>query len=282
MVAHPRTDNLRVVAQDQGPADEPGTISKPDRRNLAIEIKNASVQYPIGAASRGSLKSAVLGLFGHRNSMPQAQYVDAITDLDLTVTMGERIGVIGANGSGKSTLLRAMAGVYPLKSGTIQVLGQIGTLLDVALGFESESTGRENIYYRGMAMGYSRRDMAAVEAEVIEFAGLGDFIDLPMRTYSTGMYVRLGFAVSTQFHPDVLLVDEVFGAGDAAFAERAIARMRRIVDAAGIMVMASHDMSLMQQMCTRVLWMNRGKIVRDGPPSIVVPQFHDYMTSQSS
>src|SRR5262249_46980558 len=152
-----------------------------------------------------------------------------------------------------------------------------GTLLDIVLGFESESTGRENIYYRGMAMGYSRKEIAEAEAEIVAFADLGDFIDLPMRTYSSGMYVRLGFAVSTQFQPDVLLIDEVFGAGDASFAERALGRMKRIVDTAGIVVLASHDMGLIQSACTRVLWIDAGQLRRDGPPAVVVQQFHQHM-----
>lgn len=274
-----RADGLRVVSsQDEA---EPATApAVPDRRNLAIEVKNATMQYPIGAVSRGSLKAGLFKLFGHREAAPTAQYVDALTGLDLNITIGERVGIIGSNGSGKSTLLRTIAGVYPLKSGSITVMGQIGTLLDIGLGFEAEATGRENIYYRGMSMGCSRREIAAAEAEIIEFADLGDFIDLPMRTYSSGMYVRLGFAVSTQFRPDVLLIDEVFGAGDASFADRAVARMRRIVDSAGIVVLATHDMNLIQTLCTRVLWVNQGRILRDGPPAAVVPQFLQFMTGQ--
>ena len=132
--------------------------------------------------------------------------------------------------SRSSQPLRALAGIYPLAAGDMTVVGRIGTLLDVGLGFEGESTGRENIYYRGMTMGYSRKQLRAVEEEIVKFADLGDFIDLPMRTYSAGMIVRLGFAISTQFHPDILLVDEVFGAGDAAAqasVERYAARLAR-------------------------------------------------------
>lgn len=257
------------------------SIALPEKRNLAIAIEGATLQYPIGPVSRGSLKSALFGVFGHRETTPTAQFVDAITNMDLTIAAGERVGIIGSNGSGKSTLLRAMAGIYPLKQGKITVAGQIGTLLDIALGFENESTGRENIYYRGLSMGYSRREIAAAEAQIVEFADLGAFIDLPMRTYSSGMFVRLGFAVSTQFQPDVLLIDEVFGAGDASFAQRAVKRMKRIVDQAGIVVMVSHDMGLIQMLCTRVLWLNRGQIVRDGPPSIVVPAFQQFMNGNS-
>lgn len=277
MIGKSRSDGLRVVSSQADGQDASGGVALPDRRNLTIEIAGASLQYPIGPLVRGSLKSAIFSLLGQGEKKPVAEYVDALRDFDLTISVGERIGIIGSNGSGKSTLLRAMAGVYPLAKGSITVVGQIGTLLDIGLGFEEESTGRENIYYRGMAMGYSRKEIQAAEAEIVEFTGLGDFIDLPMRTYSSGMYVRLGFAVSTQFQPDVLLIDEVFGAGDAAFAEKALQRMKRVVDAAGIVVLASHDMGLISSACTRVLWLDRGQIRRDGPPSVVVPQFQQFM-----
>jgi lipopolysaccharide transport system ATP-binding protein len=161
------------------------------------------------------------------------------------------------------------------------VVGRIGTLLDIGLGFESESTGRENIYFRGMTLGYSRKQLRAAEKEIVEFADLGDFIDLPMRTYSSGMYVRLGFAVSTHFSPEVLLVDEVFGAGDASFRQRAAERMLNMVNNAGIFVIATHDMALIERECQRVLWLERGKILRDGPPSLVVPEYVRYMAGEA-
>ena len=278
-----RSGKLKVISSsDEAASLEPRAAPPADKPSLAIEITGATLQYPIGAFVRGSLKSSLFGLLGHREKAPQVQFVDAITNLDLSIQAGERVGVIGSNGSGKSTLLRAMAGVYPLRSGSISVTGQIGTLLDISLGFEPESTGRENIYYRGMVMGYSRKQIREFESEIVDFASLGEFIDLPMRTYSAGMYVRLGFAVSTQFQPDVLLIDEVFGAGDASFAERARARMNRIVETAGIVVLVSHDLGLISSFCTRVIWMDRGRLVQDGSPEAVIPRFLEYMTSAAA
>lgn len=279
-----RSEDLRVVPRtSEGPTVEQpaavakGALARIDGQSIAIDIRNATLQYPIGPYVRGSLKASLFGLLGRREALPAPEFVDAISNLNLSIRMGERVGIIGSNGSGKSTLLRAMGGIYPLKTGDITVVGQIGTLLDIGLGFESESTGRENIYYRGMAMGYSRKEIAAVESDIVDFAGLGGFIDLPMRTYSSGMYVRLGFAVSTQFRPDVLLIDEVFSAGDAAFADKALRRMMLIVQSAGIVVMATHDMLLVDKLCTRVLWIDRGVVVMDDHPSVVVPQFHQFM-----
>jgi lipopolysaccharide transport system ATP-binding protein len=248
-----------------------------DRTAFAIEIKGASLQYPIGSYARGSLKSVLLGLLGHRDRSPKSTFVDALRDLDMHISLGERVGLIGHNGSGKSTLLRALAGIYPLAKGDITVVGRIGTLLDISLGFEPEATGRENIYYRGMTMGYSYKQMRKAEAEIVSFADLGEFIDLPIRMYSAGMCVRLGFAISTQFQPDILLVDEVFGAGDAAFARQALDRMLQMVSNAGIFVIATHDLALVEGVCQRAIWMHGGKVECDGPAAAVVAEYKRHM-----
>lgn len=261
------------------PAAPSSDIAVREVRACGIQIENATLHYPIGPYVRGSLKSSLFKMFGHREQTIQATYVDAIRDLTLSIELGERVALIGRNGSGKSTLLRAMAGIYPFKAGKVRVLGQIGTLLDIGLGFEMESTGRENIYYRGLAMGFSRKQIAQVEDEIVEFAQLGDFIDLPMRTYSAGMQVRLGFGVSTQISPDILLIDEVFGAGDAQFAARAQKRIQSLVKRSGIMVIATHDMHLVESLCTRVIWLDSGVVVRDGPPAVVIPDFLSTMTA---
>ncbi len=191
------------------------------------------------------------------------------------------MALVGRNGSGKSSLLRVLGGICRLRAGTIRVLCQIGTLLDIGLGFETDATGCEDIYYRAMVMGYSRRRIHEVERPIIEFAELCDFIDLPVRTYSAGMYVRLRFTICTQFAPDILLIDEVFGAGDADFAKKALARMEGIVARAGIMVIATRDLALVQRDCTRVIWADRGEIVRDGHPDIVVPQYINAIQSEA-
>ena len=240
---------------------------------LAIQIKDCVLQYPLGSYARGSLKSLVMSVFGHRESTQAARYVSALRSINIEIQQGERVALIGHNGSGKSTLLRAMAGIYPLASGSIRVSGKLGALLELGLGFESEATGRENIYYRGMAMGYSRRTLAKHEQEIVAFCGLGDFIDLPVRTYSAGMYVRLAFAISTAFSPEVLLVDEVFGAGDATFAHKAVARMQEIVRQSGIFVIATHDLALVEKVCSRAIWLEAGRIVADGPVDTVLSEF---------
>ncbi|RYG99127.1 MAG: ABC transporter ATP-binding protein [Alphaproteobacteria bacterium] len=265
-----RRDGLRVVSS--GTQQNPDN-SRPAPQDLAIQVSGAQLDYPLGAFARGSIKSSLLSLLGQGAKERRPVHVTALRGLDFRIAFGERVGLIGHNGSGKSSLLRVLAGVYPLAAGDVTVTGRIGTLLDIGLGFETESTGRENIYFRGLAMGVSRARMAEVEEEIVRFADLGEFIDMPMRTYSAGMYVRLGFAISTQFAPDILLVDEVFGAGDATFAKRALQRMTKIVENSGIFVMATHDLPLVEKICTRVIWMEHGQVFRDGPPSVVVPEY---------
>lgn len=265
-----RRDGLRVVSSGSQKSPD---ATRPTSQDLAIHVAGARLDYPLGSFARGSIKSTILSLLGRGAKEHKPVNVTALRGLDFRIAFGERVGLIGHNGSGKSSLLRVLAGVYPLAAGDVTVTGRIGTLLDIGLGFETESTGRENIYFRGLAMGVARARMREVEDEIVRFADLGEFIDMPMRTYSAGMYVRLGFAISTQFAPDILLVDEVFGAGDASFAKRALQRMTSIVDNSGIFVMATHDMPLVEKICTRVIWMEHGQILRDGPPSSVVPEY---------
>jgi len=278
MAGQLRAEDLRVVSSDA--ESEARDIVRRDPQSCAIEIQNVTLRYPVGPFVRGSLKSGLMRVFGHREENKAIEYVDALRGLDLTITLGERVGIVGRNGSGKSTMLRMLAGIYPVKTGLVRVVGQIGTLLDIGLGFEPESTGRENIYYRGIAMGHSPARLKEVEQEIIDFADIGQFIDLPMRTYSAGMQVRLGFAISTQLSPDVLLIDEIFGAGDALFQERAYGRIMEVVHHAGIVVLATHDVPLVEKLCTRVIWLDSGQVIRDGPTAAVMPQFRAFMRGE--
>jgi lipopolysaccharide transport system ATP-binding protein len=231
-----------------------------------IIIRRAQLDYPL-VRDQSSLKSAVFGALGFKTGPRiDKKVVHAVNGLSLTINRGERVGLIGHNGAGKSTLLRTIAGIYPLTDGAIEVTGKMQGLFDLGTGFESEATGRENIMYRGLSIGFSPRQIREREEEIIAFADLGEFIDLPMRTYSAGMYVRLGFAVSTYLEGDILLVDEVFGAGDANFQERAIRRMNELIDRAGILVMVGHDLGLMCSVCSRLIWLSGGQMVLDGEP----------------
>jgi lipopolysaccharide transport system ATP-binding protein len=239
-----------------------------------IKVVDATLDYPLGPLTRASLKSHLFGLFGARDrGKANVEYVRALDGVSFEVAYGERLGVIGKNGSGKSTLLRALAGVFPLSGGEIHVHGVVQGMFDIGLGFEHEATGRENILYRGLVMGLSPAQIRAREDEIVDFADIGHFIDLPVRTYSSGMSVRLAFAISTYLQGDILLLDEMLGAGDAAFQAKAKARMQSIVSSAGALVLVSHDLSVIRSVCSRVLWLDAGKIVAEGEPAAIVAQY---------
>lgn len=235
-----------------------------------IKVKHATLRYPIGPFVRGSIKSNLMRVFGHREQTSKDfKFIQALTDISFSIQQGERVGIIGSNGSGKSTLLRVLAGIYPLAEGLVEVKGKVQNLFDLSLGFEPEATGRENILYRGLVMGATHQEIAARTDDVIEFAGLGDFIDLPVRMYSSGMTVRLAFALSSYLNGDILLIDEIFGAGDADFHKKAIARMNEIISDAGIVVFVSHDLTTIQEICNRVIWLDHAEIAMDGNPAEV-------------
>ena len=237
-----------------------------------VDLRDLVLRYPVGPFVRGSLKTSLFTLAGHQplEGRVTRDYVTALDGVSLTITRGERIGVIGANGAGKSTILKTIAGIYPIESGRIETHGRIQSLFNIGLGFEPDATGRENILYRGLAMGRTPKEIAAQIEDIIAFADIGQFIDMPVRIYSAGMYVRLAFTISTFLEGDILLVDEVFGAGDEAFQRKALRRMHDLMDKAGIVVMVGHDMKVIRDISSRVIWLDQGKIKLDGPPAQVV------------
>ena len=198
------------------------------------------------------------------------EVVRALEDLNLRVGPGERVGVVGHNGAGKSTLLKVLAGIYPPTGGSRLVEGRIASLFDIALGFEQEGTGLENILYRGYLQGESPRSIAAKIKEIAEFTELGDFLKMPVRHYSAGMVVRLAFSIATAVEPEVLLVDEVLSVGDLAFQEKARRRMREMIARAELLVMVSHDLEALRKLCQRGIWMDHGKVRLDGEMEEVI------------
>ncbi len=199
--------------------------------------------------------------------------IDILHDVDVALEAGTLCAIVGANGAGKTTLLRTLAGIYEPVTGHVRVEGSLNALLDSTLGMNLDLTGRENIMLRGLYNGMPRSTLAQLEADVTEFAGLSDFIDLPVRIYSSGMIVRLGFALATAIRPQILLMDEWFLAGDAAFMEKARHRLEEMVRGAEIMVLSTHQTEIIQTWCTRVLWLEKGRIVADGPPDAVLEQY---------
>jgi len=198
---------------------------------------------------------------------------DAVRNVSFEVGKGEMVGLIGRNGSGKSTLLKIVAGVYRPTAGNVEIHGTLAPLIELGAGFHHELTGRENILLSGLLMGYSRREMQEREARIMEFAEIGDFIDAPVKQYSTGMYMRLAFSVATEIDPDILLIDEILSVGDAPFQQKCFERMQSFRQAGKTIMIVSHSMVQVAQLCDRAILIDRGSIMADGPPDEVIPVY---------
>ena len=229
-----------------------------------ISLKSVDLHYAAVAYKERSLKTLAARAFRLNRDAPVMEDIHALKDITLEVSGGERVGLIGHNGAGKSTFLKTVAGLYPISGGSVQVDGQVRSLFDLSLGFEPDATGRENILYRGLLLGLSPQFMRQKQAEIVEFAGLGHFIDYPIKTYSAGMQVRLAFAISTAVGGDILLLDEVIGAGDANFMEKAKQRISDLIEHAEILILASHDFAALKKLCIRGLVFHQGRVVFDG------------------
>ena len=219
-----------------------------------------------------TLREAFTKMFRRRDDF---QLFEALKGISLTIGKGEVVGIIGRNGSGKSTILKVIAGIYEPTSGRVETVGKIAALIELGTGFHHELTGRENIAINGMLLGYSRREMKALESQIIDFAELGDFIDSPVKQYSSGMYMRLAFAVATEVYPDILLVDEILAVGDAPFQEKCMQRMLNFTASGNTIVFVSHDMHAMRNFCSRIILIHSGKQVDDGPPDRVIAQYEE-------
>jgi lipopolysaccharide transport system ATP-binding protein len=241
-----------------------------------ISLKQASVVLPIfNSSSRSITNTLVSAATGGVLTAQKGGHIsiEALKNLDLEIVPGDRIGIVGHNGSGKSTLLRLLSGIYEPSSGEIRRSGSISSLVDISLGINPESTGRENIFLRGKLMGLSRKEIDEKIDEIIEFSELGDYINLPVRIYSSGMLLRLAFAVSTSITADILIMDEWLSVGDGSFAERASKRLKELVDNSEILVVASHTRSLIEETCNKVVWLEHGVIKKVGPVDEIIPEY---------
>jgi ABC-2 type transport system ATP-binding protein len=243
----------------------------------SIVLEGVSVEIPVFDASSRSLKNSVLAATTGGQIRPREGRgkvaIRAISDLSLELPHGTRIGLVGHNGAGKSTLLRVLAGIYEPTAGEVAVSGEIAALFDIGFGMDPDVSGWENILLRGMLLGHGRREVEARLDEIGALTGLGDFLNMPLRTYSAGMATRLAFAASTAATPDILLVDEGIGAGDAAFLEQVHARLEGFIGEAGLLVMASHSAELLRQWCTTGLWMEHGQLRMHGEIGAVLDAY---------
>lgn len=241
-----------------------------------IVLSNATVDFPVFDSSTRSLKKRMFNsVVGARIAQRSDGHVvvRGLDQVTFELNDGERLGLIGHNGAGKTTLLRVVTGIYSPTAGEAIIEGNCTSLINISLGIDPEATGRENIRLRGTLMGMSFREIQEKSDEIAEFTGLGEFFDMPLRTYSTGMQLRLAFAVSTALTPEILIMDEWLSTGDADFQVRANQRIRTIVDSSNILVLASHSMKVIQDNCTRVIWLEKGRIKLDGPVTTVLDAF---------
>lgn len=229
-----------------------------------ISISDLTIQFAVYGTRARSLKNRIIAQATGGKLMPGAGdvvVVHAIDRLNLEIHDGDRVGLVGRNGSGKSTLLRALSGIYKPTAGAITIEGRVGTLLNPTAGIDMEATGYENIYLRGYLLGMSTREIKSKLDDIAEFSELGDFLTLPMKTYSAGMIARLAFAISTAPDTDILLIDEGIGAGDAEFQKKAEQRIERLFEKTSVVIIASHSEELLARFCNRRIRMERGQIV---------------------
>lgn len=241
----------------------------------SITLNNASVEIPVFAVGNNSLKTTLLrkavgGKFAQSGSNLM---INALNNISVELRDGERVGLIGQNGAGKTTLLRVLAGVYPPTSGTVRVIGRVSPMFDISLGMSPDSTGIENIRVCGALWGLSRDEIDAGIGDIVEFTELGDYLKIPVRTYSAGMLLRLSFAIATLRQPEILLLDEIIGVGDASFMAKAKARLQRIVSRAQILVVSSHSDFIIRDLCEKAIWLDKGNVAAFGAVNDVLAAY---------
>lgn len=255
--------------------------------NTVISIENLSKSYQLGKIGTGTFYGDLRRWWALRRGRPDPyQKIDekdhgnrhgetvwALRDLSFNIKQGEAVGIIGANGAGKSTLLKILSQVTAPTTGVIKLKGRIASLLEVGTGFHPELTGRENIYLNGAILGMSRAEVTRKFDEILNFAGVEKYIDTPVKRYSSGMHVRLGFAVAAHLESEILIVDEVLAVGDANFRRKSLGKMGEAATAGRTVLFVSHNMTAMQNLCERVLWLDRGNLVEDGPTNQIVPNY---------
>jgi ABC-type polysaccharide/polyol phosphate transport system ATPase subunit len=232
------------------------------------------VDFPIINGSSRSLQLRLYqALGGKLTSHHKTIVVRALDGIDLELKDGDRLGIVGHNGSGKTTLLRVLAGVYSPVRGSAEINGSVSSFTDIMLGMDPEATGWDNIIFRCIFMGLTFEQAKQLSPAIAEFSELGSYLDLPIRTYSTGMNLRLAFAISTSIQPDILIMDEMITAGDLQFIEKAKGRLHDIIGKANILALASHDLPLIRSLCNKVLWLQHGAIAKLGAPETVVQAY---------
>jgi ABC-type polysaccharide/polyol phosphate transport system ATPase subunit len=241
---------------------------------LAVEIKDVTLTYDLYYDRSDTLKEYLLNLFHKRKYVDKkVGKLNALNKINLTLHQGERLGIIGHNGSGKSTLLKVISGILKPTNGQISVFGEIQPLIEISAGFNLEFSGRENIYLNGYMLGYTKKQIQEKEEEIIEFSGLSEFIDVPIKYYSSGMAMKLAFTIATSIEPEFLIFDEMLAAGDASFFNKAKKRMDDLVEKSKLVVIVSHNLDFIKTFTTRTVVIDHGEIKFDGDPTEAVEYY---------
>ena len=242
-------------------------------RDIYLRLRGVGMTFEGQIGADNGLTAWLTRRFIKDPAKPQSYRVEALKDINLDINHGERVGLIGLNGAGKSTLLKVLAGINPPTAGKVERRGHVCPMFEFATGFEMNQSGWDNIRIRGLLLGMSPDEIESKLHEIAEFTELGEFLSYPVRTYSTGMFIRLAFAVSTSINPEILLLDEVMGAGDIRFAEKAKKRMFEFMEQGKILVFSSHSADLLKTFCARTIWLDKGKVVADGPTAEVTGMY---------
>ena len=248
------------------------SLSASDR--VRIRVEDVSVTYRTSLEKAPTLKSTLLRL-GRRERV--IREIDALKNVSFSVPHGKVMGVVGANGAGKSTLMRTVAGILPPTSGRVEVNGRVSTLLSLGVGFNRKLTGRQNVVLGGLAAGLTRAELAEKYDEIVDFAELEDFMDMPMRTYSAGMYGRLAFAVAVTQHPDILIIDEALSVGDARFRRKSFRRMRQLCSEDRTILLVSHALGSIEKLCDECIWIDKGHLRMWDEPAAVVEAYTEFL-----
>lgn len=239
-------------------------------KEIAVSVKNLHITY------RGLKKTSIRASW--KNFRHKVELFHALKGIDFELEEGKILGVIGKNGSGKSTMLRAIAGIFSPDKGSIDLHGRSVSLLSIGVGFNPKLTGIENIYLSGMLLGFSEEEIEKKEKEIIKFADIGDFIRKPVKTYSSGMYSKLAFAITAILETDIMLIDEVLSVGDAKFKEKSYNKMKKLIsDEHRTVIIVSHGLDTIKELCDEVLWLNDGKIIEIGKPNEIIPKYEKFM-----
>jgi ABC-type polysaccharide/polyol phosphate transport system ATPase subunit len=246
---------------------------------VAVSVKDLGLTYTTSIDKKPTLKARIKTL---GRGKKHTRVVRALNEINVDVHYGTVLGIIGSNGAGKSSLMRVISGIVPPTQGRVEVFGSVSTLLALGVGFNPSMTGRDNVYLGGLAAGMSRDEIDKSFDAIADFAELGEAIDAPMRTYSSGMYARLAFSVAAVVEPDILIIDEALSTGDAKFKEKSLNRIKELRTSDRALILVSHALATIEDICNEVIWLNKGKLMMRGKPSEVIAAYREFVDARKS